>query len=801
MTSSPRHTGRTPTLRQAIAWTIALLAIAAALLLVAVGGRPRRPWHVIADLVRGGVRHARPVDAVVGVVLGVWLVIGPALWDDGFVLVREQMFSVSGGFSIYYTALGANVPLGYWLEWLQHWLTESSTSLLVMRIPALVCLGIAWALCRWMLSRVLGSEREGRRVALWALAATFLTFALAWNMTLRPEPATALLAIAVMAAAIRFLERPTATPLVVAALLVPLALTAHHTGVVALAPLVAILPALLRFARSNVPLAATVVTASLALLLVLMFIGADIEQRRADVELTRTYGVGLNWREEATRYVLLSSSPYGTSLRRGSVALIAIAVIAFLARRRRADGDRLLNFPSVTLLATLVLLVLTPSKWPWHFGAVLGIASLAVAAESARLRRDAARISGWSSWPLLALGVAAVVASWVWWPRARWNKLDIRTLDWTPAFESVLPLSTLAALAPVLLLSGMLTYARLRGSRTSFSAVSSRVASWTAPILAAPLILFTGLVLVSDAAKTSGWTLARQNVETLGGGAELRPGRRPRGSRLRSSFAALRAAGAGTTSALGPAPAPPVAGLPRFALAPVDDAPRRPRAWFVLLPDAGYGLFVSGHSPAALRPVSARMGPASWQRHQRTRDHAVDLQREGRRRRSHSVALPGRSRAAWRPRGRHRHARHIDNVRSAGRRDRGHRAGHVRQRPALGPTRRGVEPVGASDPPDVLPLRRPARVARRRRRGPRALRHELRPAESARLSGDEPVRRRARPLPAPSTFDRRFREPVRRRAFRGRPAHPGCEAAAPDGDARPRRSRSRTEVARTSTSV
>ena len=55
-------------------------------------------------------------------------------------------------------------------------------------------------------------------------------------MTIRPEPVTALLATAVAACAIGFVVRETVTPLAIAALLVPLALTAHHTGIVALAP-------------------------------------------------------------------------------------------------------------------------------------------------------------------------------------------------------------------------------------------------------------------------------------------------------------------------------------------------------------------------------------------------------------------------------------------------------------------------------------------------------------------------------------------------------------------------------------
>ena len=49
-------------------------------------------------------------------------------------------------------------------------------------------------------------------------------------MTLRPEPLTALLVASVLLCTIRFVERSTAAPLAVAAILVPLAVTAHPSG-------------------------------------------------------------------------------------------------------------------------------------------------------------------------------------------------------------------------------------------------------------------------------------------------------------------------------------------------------------------------------------------------------------------------------------------------------------------------------------------------------------------------------------------------------------------------------------------
>ena len=367
-----------------------------------------------------------------------------------------------------------------------------------------------------MLSRLVRPGGPGRQVALWALTCAFLTGALAWGMTLRPEPAIALITAAIMVCAVRFRERETAAPLVLVGILVPLALTGHHTGVVALAPLLAIAPALIRWIRACWRDAAIIVTASVGLLLVFAFIGSDFAQRRADAKLTRANSEGLTaaWHEEAMRYTLLSEPPYGTTLRRASVALIVLAAVAFVARPRRAGSNPLLDFPGVTLVCALGLLVLTPSKWPWHFGAVLAIAAVAVAAESARIRDQASRSRRWSRWPFFAVGAACVAAAWSWWIRTSWGGVDLRTLDWTPAFESWLPLSHLATALPLLLLGAALVRARFR-REPQLPAIPWRVASWTAPLVSVPLIVFTAAVLIADTAKTPGWTLGRQNLDAV----------------------------------------------------------------------------------------------------------------------------------------------------------------------------------------------------------------------------------------------------------------------------------------------
>ena len=582
-----------PSVRQTIAWTVAALAAVAALLLAVVERRPRWSWAAATGLVRRAFGQARPADAVVAAVLLGWWVISPAFPDDGWVIARQNTFSTAGGFSNYYNVLGTNLPNGYWLEWAQHWLTQSSTALLVLRVPALLCLAATWIVCRWVLARVLPSSPGGNRTALRALTSAFLVGALAWGMTLRPEPATALLVTGVLACMVRFLERKTAAPVAVAAVLVPLAVTGHHAGVVSLAPVLVVAPKLLPWARRRLPVAATIVASAVALIAVLAFVGSDADQRRADAQASKALATSpVSWHDEVLRYANLSLPFYGTPLRRASVALMALAALAFVLRRRRG-GRAVLDIPAATLGVGLLLLIATPSKWPWHFGALLGLAALAVAAETARLREEAARTSGWQVRPFLAVGAAVVAAAWSWSPRQPWSLLDLRTLDWTLGLERWLPLSTLAVCLPVLLLVGATLVAVVRNRRRRLWEIPWRTASWTAPALAIPLIVFTAAILVADTAKTSSWTLARQNIETLRGstGCGLAD------DVLVADQSSMRSLASAAVSKKGSAPAwvppAPVQKLPRFALGPAgEESAASP--WFHLPPGRDIGLFVAG---------------------------------------------------------------------------------------------------------------------------------------------------------------------------------------------------------------
>jgi hypothetical protein len=585
------HSSHTIT-RQTVLWIVATLCLVVALLLVGVQRRPRWPVTPFTRI----VEHAHPADAVIAFVLVGWWVVAPVFWDDGWTLARQGAFSTTGGFSNYYDSFGAALPLGYWLEWAQHWLTQNTTSMLALRVPALLCLASTWLLCRWILSRLLGSGSVRTSVPLWALAASFAVSAMAWGMTLRPEPVVALLVIAVVACVVRFTESKTSAPLVVMAVLVPLAITAHPAGIVSVAPVIVFAPSVIRWVRTQPAAAATILMSTIALLLVLGFVGSDIRQRSTDAQIVQASSTTVvSWRDEITRYDVLSGARssnfdgYGTPLRRASVALIVLAIVAFAVRRRR-NGSTPLDLPSSTLAVALVLLIATPSKWPWHFGALIGLAALAVAAETARLEGERERLSGWQPRQAIWIGAVGLAIAWSWAPQRSWNALDLMTFEWTRPFE-VVPVVVLVVL-PLLVLAGVLG---LQARRTGGSSGGywPRFASWTFPVLVVPMILFTATVLVADTAATNSWTFTRQNLESLRGGAGCGLADDLRVPSIASVQSVPMLASSGPRSIPAWVPPTPVAGLPRFALVSMSEGSAS-SPWFELPRERGIGVFVAG---------------------------------------------------------------------------------------------------------------------------------------------------------------------------------------------------------------
>jgi hypothetical protein len=586
--------GAQPTVRQTIAWVLSTICALAALVLVAVP-RPRRVGgRGLAEVGVSLARSLRPVDGLVTALLLTWWIVGPVLFDDGWVKARQTNYDVSGGFSNYYTTFGSNLPLDFWVEWLQHWVVGNFDTLVVLRLPALAFLAATWIVCRWGLGRLLRSTGRESAGAEWALGITFSLNALSWAVTLRPEPVVALILMAVLVCAVRFVERPSAAPLAIASVLVALALSAHPAGLVTLAPLFVIARRIVAWGRAAdwvVP--AVVGAAGLALLIVLVTVSSDLSQRMLEARLVHISGdATVSWRDELLRYQFLGAE--ATTLRRQSVALMIVAVLAYLSRPER--GRRLLlDLPAASLGVALLLLIATPSKWAWHFGALAGLSAMAVAAEVTRLctRNTTLR---WPVRPFLATMAIVLVIGWSWYPRPNWSSgLDLRTLEWMLDIEPRFPLVKLVSLSPLFVLGVAMVVVLLRRGMHGLWRVPSAFVAWLVPLAVLPLVAFNVTMLVADAVETPGWTLARQNLESLSGDAGCGLAEDTTTTEP-SSLEPLRAAEIGEASATAGrwTPPSPLAGLGRFSLFTGAQSNSLATPWYALPPAPGrVGFFVS----------------------------------------------------------------------------------------------------------------------------------------------------------------------------------------------------------------
>ena len=141
--------------------------------------------------------RTHPADGVVGAVLLGWWVLSPAFWDDGWILERVEQYSTLRRVLDLLQRLRHQPPARLLDRVGQHcWSTSPGRSSSCASPPS-PCLAAGWLLCRWSSPASFRPETDFVGSPLWAMASAFLVGALAWGMTMRPEPIVALIVIAV----------------------------------------------------------------------------------------------------------------------------------------------------------------------------------------------------------------------------------------------------------------------------------------------------------------------------------------------------------------------------------------------------------------------------------------------------------------------------------------------------------------------------------------------------------------------------------------------------------------------------
>jgi hypothetical protein len=466
-------------------------------------------------------------------------VVIPTAVDDGWIVANAWQQNPFEGTNVFFPG-GAGTSLwGHWIGLLQHHWFKLGDSTLVMRAPiVLLWLGV-WFGLRVMVDRMNQTDRMAR----WVLAAGFVVGVGAWGMSFRLEPFVAALLLISMALTAGFWSGRTRLALFGLPLVVALAINAHVVGIVVLAPILVAWRPIRAWVLSNRSAGAAAATALLATgaLAVLLYswdsnLATQLDGFRS-VRSVSSHG-GFVF-DELKRYAALggSATEQGDSLlRRLSVVTMVGSAALFLLRRyggHRSESSPD-DHPIWTLLVSLALLALLPSKWTWHFGALIAVSPLALVAA---LRRPAsglveppAKLSPWAT--AMALLATSGAVAWAFSSTDPWALFDLRTQRWWPGAENLLPVSL--ASARVWLAGWAVTWVILRRWRAGrHRGQASSLIAVSVSLLAVGL---TASTFALDVVRTDGWTFGGSALETAMGRSECGLGdvvRVPRAGSLR----------------------------------------------------------------------------------------------------------------------------------------------------------------------------------------------------------------------------------------------------------------------------
>ena len=514
------------------------LLVAHALALMALLVLAWRCWRGAGSgLVRPRLAAA---DGVVVVVSLAWAVLGPVNIDDSWYLLMARNAQESGyiGNYVYQFNVTEN-PFATSQYAMQAWGAVGGWGLLWMRVLPLVYGLTTYVLLRVLVATALGRAatwRAGRwsargPAAGWALALAHLLWFLPYGSTLRPEPLIALGTAGVMVLAELARRRESVGVLAAATALAALTLTAAPAGLVACAPLALALPWLWRWWRAvGAPhrIGAVLLAGASASVVVLPgFADASLGDVLESTAVHRWYYRQYPWYAEFFHYQnLLELSDHGGWARRLPVLLtLAVLGAAAIATGRRAGTGgpvgRLLATSAAMTALGLASLVLTPTKWVNHFGAVAAPATVLLAA--ALLRSPVPRRAPAAAVALAtaAAGAAAAVGFAgpnLWRPFGDWGQpFGNHTVIGTP-FELSLTTPSFGPLAlrnPVLWLAVALAAVWWARRARPTGLTPDRAVLTTATGLTVALLL--AAFVVAPLRQHPGPSVARMNLQALTG--------------------------------------------------------------------------------------------------------------------------------------------------------------------------------------------------------------------------------------------------------------------------------------------
>jgi arabinosyltransferase B len=392
----------TPTALKLAAMLLAMAATAVAL--AALWRLDRLDGHRMRRLIPQRWRTFTVVDATVVGAFAVWHVLGANSSDDGYILAMARVADRAGYMSNYFRWFGSpEDPFGWYYNVLAVMSHVSDASIWI-RLPDLVCALICWLLLSREVLPRLGPAVSGSRAALWAAGLVLLAAWMPFNNGLRPEGQIATGALVTYVLIERAIISGRLTPAAFAIITAAFTLGIQPTGLIAVAALIAggrpILRILVRrrAVLGTWPLVAPLLAAGTVILTV-VFADQTLATVLEATRIRTDIGPSQAWYTENLRYYYLILPTVDGSLSRRFGFLITLlslfASMFIMLRRKRVPGVargpawRLMG----VIIATMFVLMFTPTKWVHHFGLFAAVGAAVSALATVLVSREVLRWS------------------------------------------------------------------------------------------------------------------------------------------------------------------------------------------------------------------------------------------------------------------------------------------------------------------------------------------------------------------------------------------------------------------------
>lgn len=448
-----------------------------------------------------------------GIFVGIGLVVAafatPMFYDDGWVFQRISQFIQTGYLGDFYFHSNAWLPQGFVTEFILALLVNAGLPYLGIRILVAIILFLTWFVC---LKSVLILRGQISQSTAWISTAAFLAIAGAWSVSLRAESWVSLFLSIQFFFIVKYYKFGSIRDFFFSGVFASLAIATHQSGMIAIVGAIGVVYiALVQHKERNRGQLYIAVVAIFAFFLAVFFVGYDIFSIFSSVKdfADSAYDNRLN---EFNRIGEIAGTAISSARKFGFLlAVFVFGLSLFLMHLL----SRVQKFFVILLLCYPLGLLLTSSKWGWHFAviAVPIFLILSLSLNQSFNGQNKPQVKYSILLPIVSLCIGISLAS-----KGSWGTYDHRNFTWeaySEFFAGVFTNYVWYLLAAILFIIG-----KIIDSRSNRRKVT--VGTWfLVALIMFPFISSVSWILADSFFEIkpgiNTWTLLRQNLKIATG--------------------------------------------------------------------------------------------------------------------------------------------------------------------------------------------------------------------------------------------------------------------------------------------